>query len=671
MDVRFLPHIAALMIVGSVLVAAAAVDHLLFGHFKPELWLERGGVALFLLLVGLFVWLMMRIVLHQAVKEATDKLVRTQGELEMRVKTGTLDLLDINKTLQEREGMLADAQRIGKLGNWVWDITADKFQWSDEVDRIFGYRPGDFEPSYERFLQAVHLDDRDCVVLAMQQALAEKQPYAINHRIVGAEGIERIAHQQAEVILDDSGEVISMRGVVQDITERMEFESRLHHLVYFDAITGLPNRILLRDRLSHALLIAQRSQRLVGLLLLDLDQFKTINDSLGHEAGDKLLILVAERLKSSIRNDDTLARLGGDEFCVILEGLAHSDNIGGIVDKILGLFSSPFMLGEQEVFITASAGVSLYPNDGTDAESLMKNADAAMYRAKELGRNSYQYFSSDMGTRVFERLALETQMRWALDKCEFILYYQPLVDFGSGQICGLEALIRWHHPQMGIISPAHFIPLAEETGMIVAMGDWVLQEVCRQYSAWQDAGINMVPININIAAQQFWQEDFSEHLIQLLNEYGLTPHCLGLEITENTLMKDSVEVNDGLDRLKSSGFQLSIDDFGTGHSSLSYLKRFAIDSLKIDRTFVRDITTESDDEVIVEAIILMAQKLNFKVVAEGIETHEQFELLKASGCNIGQGYLFSEPKPAKEVGAILGSSELLQFSGLSHLTSSL
>jgi diguanylate cyclase (GGDEF)-like protein/PAS domain S-box-containing protein len=432
-------------------------------------------------------------------------------------------------------------------------------------------------------------------------------------------------------------------AIIQDITERRQSEERLHHLAHYDALTDLPNRILLHDRLHHAMREADRCERLVAVMFLDLDHFKTINDTLGHDMGDGLLKAVAGRLAICLRPGDICSRLGGDEFTIALANVAHVDNVTSVAQKILDQFISPFRIGGHDLFVSPSIGITLYPLDEKDAASLLKDADIAMYRAKELGRNRYQFYSPDLNVRAARRLELETGLRQAIERHEFVLHYQPLLDIKTGQIRGMEALLRWQHPKFGLISPLDFIPLAEDTGLIIPIGEWVLRTACAQTKAWHDNGFPTLQVAVNLSSKQLRDKNLIEVVKQALAEARIESQYLDLELTESVLMQDMELATTILKELKAIGVSFSLDDFGTGYSSLSYLKRFPIDYLKIDRSFVHDITTDSYGAGLVQAIIAMANVLNIKVIAEGVETFEQLEFLRRYGCDITQGYYCSKP----------------------------
>ena len=439
--------------------------------------------------------------------------------------------------------------------------------------------------------------------------------------------------------------------------ERKRYQEQLEHQANYDVLTGLPNRNLLQDRLKRAV-FAQRDARPIAVVFIDLDHFKFINDSLGHTQGDKLLAIIAERLASIVREGDTVARLGGDEFVLVLNDQNKEDVIFRAMQRVLNKVSEPMTIDGQELYITCSAGVSLYPADAPDVETLLKNADVAMYRAKEHGRNNFQFYTPEMNDLANERLALEHSLRRALERNELLLHYQPKVNLETGMIVGAEALLRWQHPEWGLIAPERFIPIAEETGLIVQIGAWVIRTACNQARLWQDAGLPPVVMSVNLSARQFRQESFVKVVTQILHETGLKPEQLEMELTESMLMHNANAAISILGGLKSLGVRLSLDDFGTGYSSLSYLSRLPIDTLKIDRSFVQHIgdQDECDNGILAQAIISLGHSLNLTVIAEGVETGEQLQFLKAHQCDEVQGFYFCKPTVAGEFAKMLAES---------------
>jgi diguanylate cyclase (GGDEF)-like protein len=428
--------------------------------------------------------------------------------------------------------------------------------------------------------------------------------------------------------------------------ERERAEATVEHQAHYDLLTNLPNRTTFHDRLTVALAQAGRNRKMLAVLFVDLDRFKTIVDTLGHTMGDQLLRSVAERLGEHLEAGDTLARLGGDEFVILLPHINRTDRAVRVAQRILEAIKPPFHFGNQELHVTMSIGITLYPYDGEDVDTLLKNADTALYRAKEQGRNNYQLYTPAMNARAFERLALENSLRKALERNEFSLYYQPQIDMRSGVIVGVEALLRWQHPDLGIVYPSEFISIAEETGLIMKLGEWVTHTACAQNQAWQKAGLPAMTMAVNLSSRQFQQQDLVENVAKTLKETGLAPRWLEMEITEGIAMQNADYTNVLLRGLKEMGIRVALDDFGPGYSSLSYLKKFPIDTLKIDQSFVRDLNTDPNDAAIANAVIVLAHSLKLKVVAEGVETVEQETFLRGHQCDAYQGFLFSAPLPA-------------------------
>ncbi|HET9316620.1 MAG TPA: EAL domain-containing protein, partial [Vicinamibacteria bacterium] len=454
--------------------------------------------------------------------------------------------------------------------------------------------------------------------------------------------------------LDDDGTPRGAIGVCLDITERKRVEEQVRSLAYRDSLTGLPNRLLFHDRLSMAVASAHRHRRGVAVLFLDLDRFKVINDSLGHSVGDRLLQEVAERLRSCVREGDSVARLGGDEFTVLLQDVGTPADAARIAEKVLDSLRVPVRLDGHELFVTGSVGVSLFPEDGQSAETLIKNADTAMYRAKEQGRDGLQLYTPVMSVAALERLALESGLRRALARNEFVLHYQPILDIAGRRLHGVEALLRWRHPELGLLGPDRFLPLAESTGLVLRIGPWVLREACRQVREWQQRGHPELCLAVNMSVRQFLQPGLLGTVSAVLEETGLAAPHLEIEITETDAMQNAELMGETLRGLVSLGVRLSIDDFGTGYSSLGYLKRFPIQTLKIDRSFVGDVVSDQDDAAIVSAILAMARTLKLHVVAEGVETAEQLEFLSSRGCERAQGFYLGRPLPHEEVERALG-----------------
>ncbi|KKL76526.1 hypothetical protein LCGC14_2044020, partial [marine sediment metagenome] len=491
-------------------------------------------------------------------------------------------------------------------------------------------------------------EDRERAGENMGKALELGSVRNIEYSLLTRDGRRFPGEVSASLVVDAAGNPKAFIRVARDITERKRAEETIKHLAYHDALTDLPNRTLFEDRLTIALAQARRTKRMLAVMFLDLDHFKVVNDTVGHAEGDKLLGSVGERLMSLVREGDTVARVGGDEFVLLSAGVAHVDDAVEVAERVLEGFRRTWVLQGHEFHVTTSVGIAVYPGDGDDAETLLRNADTAMYRAKEHGRDNYQLYTPAMNARIAERLAVENDLRHGLERGEFVVYYQPQVNIGTGRIVGMEALVRWQHRERGLVLPAEFIPVAEETGLIVPLGEWVLRTACAQNRTWQEAGFPPLRVAVNLSARQFQQRNLIETVAQVLKETGLDAHWLQLEITEGVAMQDADLTIAVLRGLRAMGVQISIDDFGTGYSSLSYLKRFPIDVVKIDRSFVRDITVDESDAAIATAVIAIAHNLKLKVIAEGVETEEQLAFLKGRRCDEMQGYLFSRPVPARE-----------------------
>jgi len=485
---------------------------------------------------------------------------------------------------------------------------------------------------HDKFLEA--LKDNDGELNSYELAMNRKDGSIVH------------VSSNAQYCFNEDGEIIGIEGTSRDITERKQAEQHLRYLANYDSLTKLPNRTLFLDRLERAMAYARRYNHLVVLLFLDIDRFKAINDSLGHLVGDQLLQAVSERLRLCAREGDTVARLGGDEFTIVIEGIIDLSDADIAAKKVLKSMSKSFILEGHDMFVTASIGLTVYPSDSDNVESLIRNADTAMYRAKQAGRNNYQFYTEDMNTRAIENLLLQNSLRNALDNQEFLLYYQPQINLSSGEMIGMEALIRWQHPELGLLSPKQFISIAEDTGLIIPIGEWVFRQVCLQLKEWSDRELPLFRVSVNLSACQFKQKNLVETISSIFEETGIDPSYIELEITEGVLVDDEEKAIDILHQLKNLGMYISIDDFGTGYSSLSYLKRFPLNTLKIDKSFIRDISTDADDAAIAEAIIALGHSLRLKVIAEGVETREQLEFLTPRGCDEVQGFYFSEPLPA-------------------------
>ncbi len=519
-------------------------------------------------------------------------------------------------------------------------------------ERITGYDAAEAIGRNGRFL---HGDDRDQPgITVLKQAVHDGQEARLVLRNYRKDGTPFWNELYISPIRNEAGTVTHYVGVQSDITEQKQAEENLRHMATHDALTGLPNRALLHDRVGQAISYAERTKSEVAVLFIDIDRFKNINDSLGHAVGDQLITRLGRRLQEAVRKVDTVARMGGDEFVIILTDIAHESDILQLLPDLLASIAQPILIDGHELSVTASIGISLYPNDGLDVSTLLKNADTAMYRAKDAGRSVFRYYTQEMNADAIDHLRLENDLRHAIKAGELIVYYQPQIESGTGRIVAAEALLRWNHPRHGLISPDQFIPLAEETGLILPIGEWVLRQVCTQVHDWRAAGLLKLKIAVNLSPRQFQQYDIVDMIRSCLDEHDLPSDWLELEITESSLMQDPETAVVLLEELVQQGFHLAVDDFGTGYSSLAYLKRFPLHALKIDRSFVIDIETNRDSAAIASAIIALAHKLELKVIAEGVEFESQMEFLYALGCDMAQGYLFGRPMPGDEFMALIG-----------------
>ncbi|RLW66340.1 MAG: hypothetical protein B6D73_03870 [gamma proteobacterium symbiont of Stewartia floridana] len=498
-------------------------------------------------------------------------------------------------------------------------------------------------------------EDHPC---PLNQVMQSKQTVKVVHKHPGQDGATRTFELLANPLFDKHGDITGIIESGRDITDYLSVveqlrknQHRLDHIAHHDPLTGMPNRLLFVDRLQQAIFKAKRNNNMVALLFIDLDRFKQINDSFGHPTGDQILKEAAIRLKAKIREVDTIARVGGDEFTVILDQIDHTQDIVKIAEKLLGAFTQGFKILDKELFLSSSIGISIYPQDSDDPNTLIRNADSAMYKAKELGRNAYSFYTAEMTSLAFERLMMENSLRKALSMKELVLHYQPQIDIRTGRIIGVEALVRWQHPELGLLPPAKFIPLAEDSGLIRPIGEWILRQACLQASKWRDQGFSpqRISVNCNLSAGQLNSENFVGGIQAILAEAGIEAGLLELEITETTIMNDPEHMSEIFNRLRDIGIKLAIDDFGTGYSSLSYLKTLPISKLKIDQSFVRDIPADPDDMAITRAIIALGESLQMQVIAEGVETEAQAEFLKAEGCYLAQGFLYAKPMKSEDL----------------------
>jgi diguanylate cyclase (GGDEF)-like protein/PAS domain S-box-containing protein len=577
--------------------------------------------------------------------------------------------------LEQSEIRLSKAQQLAKLGHWEWVFDDHKMYWSDEVFAIFQLNKEKFIPGPTSFQSMVYAEDKTSVQKNFDSVINNRRGISIEYRIITSSGLQRYVTQQIEIIENQNRGLIGLTGTIQDITERKDYENKIKHLAYYDDITGLPNRTFFLELLASSIKIAKRNSCNFAILFLDLDDFKGINDSYGHYIGDLLLTEIARRLLEGLRSSDIaaryldhhhhgvdVARLGGDEFAILLNELTYPEDAAIAAEHIQQWVSEPVILENQQIYTSSSVGIALFPQDGEDSDTLLRNADIAMYHAKKMGKGYCQFFHDSMNVKARKRRKMENYMYQAVSNNELRLYYQPVVDAKSSQLIGAEALMRWDSPQLGFLPPNEFIPLAEDNGLIMKFGEWAIREACRQHKEWQQLGMELITIAVNLSGLQFNQPSFVPMVEDILAEYNIVkPDFLIFELTESVIMADTEKVFDKLWQIKKLGIKLSVDDFGTGYSSLSYLKSFPLDSLKIDRSFIKDLPESEDDAAIVNAILALAQTLNLSTVAEGVETQAQREFLENSTCSSIQGYLYSKPMPVAEFVKYWQSRESLQI----------
>lgn len=559
------------------------------------------------------------------------------------------------ENLKQSEARLMDAQRIANLGSWEIDLASGEVYWSQEVYTIFGIKPGNGRISHDIFLNAVHPHDKEAVAACIQKALSEESTFKFECRIITQGGRERTILTKARINRDETAKATWAVGFIQDITERKEVEEKIRQLAYYDTLTGLPNRTLFQDNFAHATSLATRTKTQIGILFIDLDRFKLINDTLGHAVGDKVLKIVAERLNAGIRKydyitrefvenvDAEIARFAGDEFIILLKNVRDHFGAAKVAQRIQDSLTEPYTIDGTEIIVTPSIGISLYPVDGERLEDLIKFADIAMYHAKELGRNNFQFYSRSLDTTAKDHLVLEGQLRNAIKRNELFVCYQPIIRVPSGDIAGVEAMVRWRHPERGVLSASDFVPMAEETGLITEIDEWVLLTVCRQIKIWQDRFNHSWMVSVNISGRNFKKRTLLETVCRTTAKTGIDLRWLKLEITEGVLIDNDSYVLSALNSLKEMGIRLALDDFGTGYSSLGYLRKFPLDILKIDKSFVKDILVDPGCASITTAILALSRSLKLDTIAEGVETKEQMELLMQHGCEKQQGNYFSPP----------------------------
>jgi diguanylate cyclase (GGDEF)-like protein len=563
--------------------------------------------------------------------------------------------------LSDSQRRLANAQRLARVGHFEWDPDGDEMLWSEELFQILGMTLHAVRPTLATFLAAVHPDDREAVEKTLRATALEGRAAALDHRLPGTGAGVRLAHLQTEA----AGPTGRVAGTLQDVTERRQAEETIRYLAYYDSLTALPNRRMLKEHLGRSLARARLAGRPLALLILDVDRFKRVNDTFGPVLGDDLLRAVADRLLACVRANDcvgrspvdagsSLSRLGSDEFTIVVTEMRDSDDAARVARRVLDELRRPFLLAGHEIVVTASIGIAVHPADGSDEETLLRNAETAMYHAKDRGRESYQFYSPAMNARALSNLHLENGLRASLQREELLLHYQPQVSVATGRVVGLEALVRWNHPDLGLVFPDEFIGLAEECGLIVPLGAWVLRRAAAQARSWQEAGLPPISVAVNVSTIQLRDGEFVDTVGAALCDTGLEPDRLELEITESALFEDQAGALATLGRLKALGVRLALDDFGKGYSSLGRLRQLPFDALKVDRSFVQDVDRGEEGGAICAAIIAMARRLGLFVIAEGVQTRAQEVWLRAEGCDALQGYRFGRPVGAEEVPRVLG-----------------
>lgn len=620
-------------------------------------WMLLMGVGVILILA--LIWSLMRYLtnpLFTLTKQIKGSVIQHEKLSQIQLKAGG-EIAELARAfngmitqLNHRENDLRESEKRYRLmaenttdmisrhtpdGTFIYVSTVCKTLLGYDVEELIGHS----------ILEFIHPDNYNEVRQSQLEIFDSSSTSSVIYRMRNRDHNFVWLETTSKVLTDPISGEEEIVCVSRDFTARKKLEEELHYLALHDGLTSLPNRILINDRFQQAIFHANREDHLTAILVLDLDRFKRINDTLGHDAGDKVLKLIASRVQECVRQIDTVARPGGDEFVILLASINHLEDAMMVASKILASINEPFILERQETFITGSIGISIYPKDGQDATMLIKNADTALYCAKEQGGNNYQCYIPDMNAKALEHLSLENALHSAIERNELRVHYQPVIEIKSGQIKGVEALVRWEHPEHGLVSPVNFIPLAETSGLIVPIGEWVMRHACKEVLSWREQGLPPIRLAVNISGRQFRQRNLLESIQNIITETKFNPKDLDLELTESVIMGDPAKTVEILHTLKAMGTSISIDDFGTGYSSLSYLKRFPIDTLKIDRSFVQDITLDQDDAAIVRAVIALAQSLRLKVVAEGVETQEQLTYLQELNCDSMQGFLISRPLP--------------------------
>lgn len=655
-----------------VYVSACIPKSQVLAESNRALTRQLAVLGLLTLAIFVFAWFATGIVVQRRIRLLIEAAgLFEHGDLTIRATVGR-GAGELNELERAFNDMAASVERAFKQNEKVMQVASESIIVTDSrgiivkvnafTDTLFGYQHDELLGQSIQVLVPPHQREAHLREMGHYQDHPEARPMSVRQDLTA------LCKDGSEIPVNISlGPLVTEEGrftiaAVRDIRETKAYEARILHQATHDTLTGLPNRALFHDLLNRAMIQAEREECLLAVVFLDLDGFKNINDTLGHDWGDQLLKQIAHRISAAVRRNDVVARQGGDEFTLLLQGVNHVDDVIAVTRKILTAVSEPVQLRETEFHVTASIGITIFPLDDTDAEHLLRNADTAMYRAKDAGRNGFQFYTAEMNDQAQERLGIETDLRRAIAQHEFVLHYQPQVDIASGHIIGAEALLRWNHPQKGMIPPIKFIPVAEESGLIVPIGEWVLREACGQMRAWQVAGLPPLRIAVNLSARQFREPHLPQLIAEIMAESGLKDRgVLEVEITESLLMKNVDVASDMLRQLFDMGVRISVDDFGTGYSSLSYLQRFCLHALKVDQSFVRDISNGADGAVIAGVIVDLAHKLKLNVIAEGVETLAQLHYLQQIGCDEMQGYYFSRPIPALEFEALVREGRALRY----------
>ncbi|MBL1319738.1 MAG: EAL domain-containing protein [Methylophaga sp.] len=585
---------------------------------------------------------------------ATDFIVKpvNLAIFKQRVRHG-LNMRQADLEIYQQHIRQTHAYKIAKMGYWEWEMEANQLYFSDEVYEMLAISREEINDTRDALRARMSIDDFQRIKSASEATIKQGIPYSVEHHVIRPDNQTQIVHHHAELIKNEQGQVVRMFGIIQDITARYLADEQIRHQLYYDSLTDLPNRTLFHEHLDKALKTPSRITDGLAILHINLDRFKNINDSYGPEIGDKFLILIANKLNQVTRSTDLLARVGADEFSFVFEGIRSNDGAEKVANKLLKIFEDTHCIGNYELIITASIGITLSSPNNCDKETLLQQADLAMQHVKEVGGNQFCFYSEQMVSGAYQALIIEKELRRALERDELVLFYQPKVCVNTGIVKGMEALIRWQHPDKGLVSPFNFIPIAEETGLIIQIGKWVFEEACRQTRLWHKQGYDNLTVSINVSAKQFHHQDFEADILNAIEITGIDPHCIDLEVTESCTMNNIEKAISILKRFRDMGIQISLDDFGTGFSSLSLLNQLPLDTLKVDIAFIRDINEKGENGELAKLIILMAKTLGLKTVSEGVELQHHIDFVKDNGGDEYQGFLFSKPVPAADFELVL------------------